>query len=345
MMDNRSGSSRQASEKHEKILWVKAKAGLGNRMLALGTAYVYAQLSGRALYVDWADDVYSSNGENVFGKLFVSGEILGERPVCDENTSIVRPIWEGRLALTASAMIDKFDASRHSAKNIWRKYSISLNRLGYDERIAVYWSFSSHLDELRRHMSKCFRYHGKTDREILADIYQNSIRIHPDIAERVEDFARANAVDGAIGVHVRYMDKRVSVADFLPYIRRIADANPSAPIFLATDNREADRFIREKYPRVIATPKWYPEGGTSMHQNPECPDRLRNAVEALIDMYLLARCRWLIFPGRSTFSLISSLISKAPPENIHDVDRNSVHGLLRAPANFVWNALGAARYR
>jgi hypothetical protein len=327
------------------ILWVKAKAGMGNRLLALSTAHVYARISGRALYVDWSDATYSSDGTNVFQHLFFSEDILAAAPAVGDGMSIAPAIWKNRFKLSANDLIDIFDPDKHSAKNIWRKHSISLRKTDYDEQIAVYWSFSSHLREMRAMMEKDPLYRGKSEKQIIGDIYKNRIKLHPAIREKVEKFAAANALQEAVGLHIRYMDKKASIRDFLPHLDRIVRKNPGVRIFLATDNLEAERLIRKDYPRVIATPKWYPETGSSMHQNPECPDKLQNAVEALTDMYLLARCRWLIFPGRSTFSLISSLISDAPPENIHDVDRWQLKSMLRFTGNFVADAVGAAFHR
>ena len=77
------------------------------------------------------------------------------------------------------------------------------------------------------------------------------------------------------------------------------------------------------YDDVIVTPKWLPPPGESMHQNDNCAQRLRNAIEALVDMYLLSHCKYLIFPGSSTFSWIAAAISEARPENIIDVERYS----------------------
>ncbi|HVZ27847.1 MAG TPA: nodulation protein NodZ [Rhizomicrobium sp.] len=340
MSDDRAALSAPA-----KILWVKAKAGMGNRLLALSTAHVYAQLSRRALYVDWSDATYSSDGKNVFQSLFFSDDILNEAPKVDESTTVVPAIWKNRLGMSVNHLIDLFDPDKHSAKNIWRKHSINLRRTDYSEQIAVYWSFSSHLREMSAGMKENPRYGGKSEKQIIADIYTNRIKLHPAIQEKVEKFAADHTLREAIGLHIRYMDKKASIRDFLPRLDKIVRENPGARIFLATDNLEAERIIRKDYPRVITTPKWYPETGSSMHQNPECPDKLQNAIEALTDMYLLARCRWLIFPGRSTFSLISSLISDAPSENIYDVDRWQLKSVLRSTGNFVADAVGAAFHR
>ena len=42
---------------------------------------------------------------------------------------------------------------------------------------------------------------------------------------------------------------------------------------------------------------WPPPGSGSLHQHESCPDRFQNAVEALVDLFLLAQVRRLIFSG------------------------------------------------
>ena len=47
-----------------------------------------------------------------------------------------------------------------------------------------------------------------------------------------------------------------------------------------------------------------------MHQNFDCPDRTQNAVDALIDMYMFSKCKYLVFSGGSSFSYMSKLIGR-----------------------------------
>jgi hypothetical protein len=56
-----------------------------------------------------------------------------------------------------------------------------------------------------------------------------------------------------------------------------------------------------------------------MHRNPESPDRLMHGVEALVDLYLLASCDYLILDESSSFSYVASLITNAPNSNVFNV--------------------------
>ena len=52
-----------------RYLVVKGKAGMGNRLLSLVHAVVYALITQRTMVVDWSDYTYS--GEDVFDEFFV----------------------------------------------------------------------------------------------------------------------------------------------------------------------------------------------------------------------------------------------------------------------------------
>lgn len=299
----------------------KGKAGLGNRMLAAITGWLYSELSGRIFVPDWSDFTYSNDGTNVFHQLFQCEGSLAALPDLSE-TSVAPPIWIGRLDKAANDMVTEFDNDDHGGAALWRKYSIDLTRLDHPERYAMFWSYTQHIQLLRKHFTGAWADWAKlSDDQVIARVLQRHILLSADIRAKVDAFKANNLTGEVIGVHVRYMDRRASIHDFLKHLDKLSRKRPDATIFLATDNKEAEDLIRGRYAKVVTTPKWFPEGGISMHQNPECPDRTNNAVEALIDMYLLAECDYLIFPGSSTFSKIASLISKMPRTNAIDIER------------------------
>lgn len=305
----------------DKYLCAKGKAGLGNRMQAAVTGWLYAQLSGRTFVPDWSDTTYSNAGENVFHRLFELPGSLDRLPDLNE-TSVAPAIWKGHLDQEADAMVRQFDNDQHSGATLWRRYSIDLTRLDHPERYAMFWSYAQHFKLLRRHFKGAWADWAKlSDDQILARVLKEHMVLSKEIRAKIDAFKAEHFSGEVIGGHVRYMDRKTSLEDFLKHIDRLQARRPDAMIFLATDNKDAEKAIRARYPKVVTTPKWFPETGISMHHNPECPDRLTNAVEALIDMYLLAECDYLIFPSSSTFSKISSLVTNMPRANIIDIER------------------------
>ena len=90
-------------------------------------------------------------------------------------------------------------------------------------------------------------------------------------------------------------------------------------IFLSTDNIEIKHLFEREYPGTVTAPKWYPRPGSRAHENKRSPDRIENGVEALVDLYVLAECDYLIVDTSSTFSQLAQLLTKALPKNVVDV--------------------------
>ena len=92
---------------------------------------------------------------------------------------------------------------------------------------------------------------------------------------------------------------------------------PDLRVFAATDNREALETVQRRYPDVITTSHWYPAPGAALHRNPECPDRLESGVEALVDLYLLGSCDYLVGDTSSSFTYLASVL---PPRKVELID-------------------------
>ena len=79
-------------------------------------------------------------------------------------------------------------------------------------------------------------------------------------------------------------------------------------------------MFEASYPGVIFTPHWYSSTpGLAIHENRNCPDPIESGIEALVDLYLLAECDYLIIDTSSSFSYVAKLLTKAPDANIFDV--------------------------
>ena len=287
----------------------------------------------RRLIVDWSDFTYSDDGTNVFPLLFSCAD--AEPPLSIPITdSISPPLWRNRLEKSASVVISEVDPSLYTSRKGYRRFSYDLDRLDHPEQLLIMWSYTQLIRRARRHFRGDFAALAKrSDESILAELLRTTLILRPQIRARVDSWRAEHFGRGpVIGVHMRFMDTKIphlpflkmrtSIDTFFSAIDRIMAKVQGAIVFVATDNREAQDLVEKRYPKVIATPKWFPTTGIEMHQNPECPDRFNNAIEALIDMYLLADCDYLVFPSSSTFSYISSLYSNMPRENIVDVERN-----------------------
>jgi hypothetical protein len=176
----------------EKFLCAKGKAGLGNRMLAAITGWMYAELSGRTFVPDWSDFTYSNDGENVFHELFACKGSLAALPDAAEP-SVAPPIWIGHLDKSANDMVAEFDKDDHSGATLWRNYSIDLGRLDHPERYAMFWSYTQHIKLLRPHLKGAWAdWAGLSDDQIIARVLRNHIVLSDAIRAKVDAFKAAH---------------------------------------------------------------------------------------------------------------------------------------------------------
>jgi hypothetical protein len=102
----------------------------------------------------------------------------------------------------------------------------------------------------------------------------------------------------------------------------------------------------ELYPGTITTPHWYPDRpGVTLHNNKTHDNLADMGAEALIDLYLLAECDFLIMDTSSSFARMAALLTYAPEACIFNARRKGkikasirgkVHRLLLAAGVYEW---------
>lgn len=309
---------------NNKYLLVKAKGGMGNRMLCAVTGIIYGQLTGRMTVVDWRGEGYTNDGSNTFSRFFSCPSVYPET-ILPKDTTVRPKVWDGQLHKSMGQMLHEYDPNKHSSIRIHRKYSIDVSRLDYDEDIIVFWYYTGRIRALKKHLSNGqTSFAGLDTNGIIHKVLSERMTLHKDIRQQIDDFKAKHWPEKVIGVHIRHTDRKTNLAQYEKHLYRFLKRYPDAHIFLATDNRQVSQEYRKRFKNVFSTPKWFPEGMASMHQNINCPDKVANGFEALVDMYLLAECDCLIYSGYSTFSLISRILSDAQSENIVDIDRFNI---------------------
>lgn len=301
-----------------KYLIVKGKEGLGNRLFSALTGIVYAQLSGRKLIIDWSDHIYSSDGTNIFNIVFNCSMNCPTQDV-PETDSINPAVWRGNLHRSVYEM-DKLDGNITNNIESRLKFSIDPAKLQYDEEILIMWSPSNRIGQLREQYNSRFpEFASLTTDSISRGLLKEYLILSPPIRERVVRFKLERFNKATVGVHVRYTDKTVMLSNIQKRLQRLRKRMPDLQIFLSTDNEDIKTMFEQKYPSVITTPHWYPKRGMSIHGNQYCPDPTESCIEALIDLYLLAECDYLIVDTTSSFSYMAKLLTKAPNSCLFDV--------------------------
>jgi hypothetical protein len=283
-------------------LLVKGAAGLGNRILALLTAILYADVSGRRLVVDWTDPVYSDDGTNAFPIYFAAPWAAGVDELPD-GASVGPLLWRDNLArsvdeLRTQASLPKREFNRGSR--------IDISQANHPEKIVVFWAPTRKVNMLRGILPPELADVPTAD--LLRETLRSRLPLQPAIAQRIERFRSAHLSGRTVGVHVRYSDKRGDVDALLEKLAQVREVDPELRPFLATDNVDVKERFDRAHPDIVTAPHWYPAPGESAHGNPNAPSRLEQGIEALIDMHLLAGCDQFLFDGDSTFARVAALL-------------------------------------
>ncbi|MCT7958074.1 nodulation protein NodZ [Laspinema palackyanum] len=321
-----------------KYIVVKGTSGIGNRVFAVATGILYAQISGRQLVVDWRDGSYSNTGNNLFFRYFdcpvaQSVEVL---PVTD---SIYPTPWQNQLHRSLGSLLNE------TGLNCDQDLSCDVSRLDYPETIIVLSAYTHKIHRMRSLFTGEYsRFAKLTNPEILKLILQSNLTLKEDIRLKVEQFKQEYFSDYMIGVHIRYSDMKVPLseieASLQSIVRSVKFKHPNYKIFLATDSQEVLSLFGEKFINVISTNKWFSPSGKRLHQNPqECEDLIQNGIEALVDLYLLAECDHLLFSSRSSFGLLSSLLMTNKQALRSDIDqKKSLIKRVKLKLENTWNS-------
>ena len=308
---------------------LKGRAGMGNRILALFTAILYARTSGRRLVVDWSDSTYSQDGSNVFPRFF-DNPTCHRRAELPSTDSVAPELWRGQLDATVVDLEQRAvpqrrrrwgNRERNRRRAAFRQAStIDVSRLGYTEEILVLWHLTTRVELMRRaYQNVVPGFPSGSAEDILGDLARSALVLQPPVRERVEGFEHRHFQRPVVGIHVRYSDRKVRARAILRRLDALLERERGLSVFLATDNLELKGAVERRYPDVLTTPHWYPPPGSRPHGHDSCPDRLENGIEALVDLYLLAACDRLVGDSMSSFARVAMLLKRGPRSQVVDV--------------------------
>lgn len=318
------------------IVLVKGIAGMGNRILALLGASLYARLTGRRLLVDWRDGMYAGAGVNAFAELFCSrsADAVTSSPVTD---SVAPWMWRGRLDAAARAMqVDRLPSDVWFSPFAGRLFSIDVRTLDHPEEVVVIWSLHSFVGALRRHLTGPWEPWGRLADPAIEARLLDEFELHPAIAERVEAIRKTCGGGPTVGVHVRHTDRRTNPARLTHRLDALLASRPGSRLFLATDDEAVQDHFSRRYPGLVTVPKWFSPSGAIHLFGSGCTDRSAMARDALVEMFLLARCDDVVLDGDSTFAQIVKLLWKGDPRRVIDI--RSLSWLPHGVRDRLWRA-------
>lgn len=302
-----------------KYLIIKAKGGLGNRMLSAVTGLVYAQLSDRVPVIDWRDGIYADHGVNAYPLIFDS-PVMPDPAEFDGALDVTPATWSGRLEKNPTSVFEADDPRLHTDPLAYRRYCVDLNRINQNERVAVFWSYLPKMSRLKKHLRHIPGLADKGQKELMRECLNQwflpNARVRTVVNELVGNIAKP-----MIGVHVRYTDLKVPLQAIEKKLAMQLSRTPDATIFLATDSAEVENRFKSHFDNVHVTQKYLAPGGQQLHlSRTGSADKIVEAENALIDMVALSRCDHLVYSRRSTFSISSGLYGGLGPDQLHDID-------------------------
>jgi len=312
----------------EKLLLIKAKGGLGNRILSAVCGLTFADLTGRTPVIDWRDGSYANLGENAYPLLF-------ETPIsltCDARDNDLRTpspaIWKGHIGLTPQAMIDLHFPQSHASPLIYRKLCTDLSRINTPEETAIFWCYLPKFTRLRRHLRRHAEFANQPVHQIIQNYLTEYFTPNARVRERIAA-ALAQMPRPIIGVHIRYTDRKVPLDKVRSALQRQLEAHPTASIFLATDNAHIQAEMAAEFKNIFHTPKYLDAEGKRLHSPDTTFDKVLEAENALVDIWLLSQCDHLIHSRHSTFSELSSILGGLSGPRRDDVDRSNPYVLAK----------------
>lgn len=302
---------------------VKGAAGLGNRILSMLTASLFASVANRRLLVDWRDPIFTGRSgiaPELFSELFVSPLVdpLPDPIIAD---TVTPALWSGRLDETLAVVGRDFDPLFFTKFGSFRNLAVSLRRIDYKEQMLVFWSWREVLRPLRPHLTRTDpRFNSMTNLEILREAAKRYLQPSPRVQSIVTQFESEKFRGKMLGLHIRATDLRAPVEKLLQVAARIVRQQSCDGVFCATDNLEVENRVRTMFPNVVTLPKQLPKGAIPLHYDPDCQDRVERATQALVDMLLLSKCAHLTFASRSSFGHVASVFAPEG-QTLVDVDR------------------------
>jgi len=308
------------AQRQDRVLLIKAKGGLGNRMLSAITGLVLADLNDRRPLIDWRDGMYVAPGENLYPHLFVA-DWMGDFAPLERERDVAPAIWAGRLSEHPVDVIRREFPRQHRDPFLYRRLSIDFDGPDPAARAGVFWSYLPKMQRLAKRLARDPRYAGKSLDAITSDYLARYFRPVPAVSARVAALFgdRAGPV---IGVHIRFTDRKAPLPKILAKLAKLRESVPDARVFLATDSAEAQHAVLSRFDNVITIEKALSTSDKALHFSSDSfLDPVEEARNALVDMMALARCDYLIHSGYSTFSVSAALLGRIPAAHQVDVDR------------------------
>ena len=347
------------SNNKTKYLVLKGCAGLGNRFITLMKAINYAKLSGRTLYVDWSDGMFEALGKNAFSEYF---DLKGIK--CCNLEDVISAYETGATCYPSKMRKDDLTnpiCEERDVKGqfvvylpkIARKtiYKVALSVVPLHKLVYILGLQSFQRIEVKEKLSWKYVVKHMFDGDnlplgsniwpwlharivLFADFrplvsmknFFNYVSLKKNMYDKIASKASELGVQNAVGVHVRYTDKKPKgQLDVLHHqLKSMIEADSCLKIFLCSDNPDVVEDFKRIYPgKVLFYEKFIPkveDGGIHIWAAQHATDEVKQRMfeDSITEMWMLSMTKTLFWQGNSSFSYISKLLRDK--ENKKNID-------------------------
>jgi Nodulation protein Z (NodZ) len=292
--------------------------GLGDRLICLAAAWLYARDTGRSLVVDWRFGGLTEDSANAFPLCFCPASKLSGVPFYANiaAASLPKPRFPELWNQDVLVKLPFLRPSRHIFAD--RDLAVDLIRERQDVPAPTV-VFDTCVND------------GLVNLED-ARAFFDDVEPTPSIHERLSRFGKG--IRAAIALHVRHGNGG-NIMGHAPYwasfdrsidscLRAVTYARSSlgymAPVFLSTDSAEVQASLQNKLENLVTWPKTFlPPGTGELHL---CRHAWERREDAVTEMLLLGECAALIrYPPGSFFSFYAAcILSRNDPSLITAYD-------------------------
>lgn len=283
------------------MIVLESRAGLGNRMYSIASAYHLARITNQKLLVLWdvdhslgarADMLFSLPKEISF--IYTTGLSLKRAPIRHLKSERLKKSYKA-AASTVLTTMSLCMLLRHEEGYAYLTELAERPELLY---IESYFSFLPAAED----QSSFYQIFAPSE-QVMQKARPLFSQIRPD----------------TIGLHIRRTDHAVAIqhsplSAFTDRIDKCLHENLSTTFFAATDDPEVERQLLSAYPHSVIV-------NTSKQFTRKSSDGI---IDAYVDILCLSRCTKIIGSYGSSFSQIASKLSNTPLEIINTETQNHV---------------------
>lgn len=264
-----------------KYLVLKGCAGLGNRLLTIKDAILYAKANKRTLYIDWSDGWHLNKNQNSF---YIYFDLIGVDYI-KSIAPIINAYNNGATTYPKSLTTDDLNQDIYSnfyfkirkpnkyishyfsylentnwAYLVRNRFWYRINKNNNNPFKRLYTSINS----TNKFLFGSLLHTTKREENIVLytdfGTFENSdeifkyIKLKDEYIDRFTNFAVSQYLNNRIGIHIRYTDKRPTTS--LEHLFNMIDTiylPKSQGIFLSTDNPEIEELFRQRYKELVIT--------------------------------------------------------------------------------------------